>query len=467
MNQNAPARVDNRPGNNYQRQQPQQVAKIDTLRADAPRTIREVPTEEVLYELMAENNWLNLSADQRLAGYKARCDAIGLDPMTFPFEFIEFTPGKVTLYPTRAATDQLRRLYGVSVKITGEGYDKETQTLWAKAEATFPDGRTDEDVAHLFTYGKAGLDLANMKMKVITKAKRRVTLSAIGLGQMAEAGDDYDEGRYIKKHDVDLNTGRLAAGEAREPVDIWRRLHGRMARRIPGASSEDNHRMLRCLSAAIFDMAGSLKLIGDTRLNEILIIVDEAEPDELAAMIAVGAERLGIPNPNPQASATDDAPESRESVETRENDLPVADDAQRASDDDTDATDAEFADVESSDVFDRMPTRVDARDEAEFGYPEPDDDVPFADIETGEINAAESRTLDFLAVIAEANTKRKLDDVSKQVEDAGIQDQRINEALFAKYQQAGAAARRQGANPAPAQQAFTATGAPGDDRFTN
>lgn len=458
-------RQQQRPANQYdQRQQQRPPMKIDTLKKDTGAlAIRDVPTDEVLYELMAENNWLNLSPDQRLAGYKARCDAIGLDPMTFPFEFIEFTAGKVTLYPTRAATDQLRRIYGVSCKITGEGYDKPTDTLWAKAEAIFPDGRSDEDIAYLFCYGKGGLDLANMRMKVITKAKRRVTLSAIGLGQMAERGDDYDEGRYIKKHELDLSSGAIDAGEVRPPIDIWRKLHWKMGQRITGG---DAHAMLRCIAAALLDRTGSLKLIGDDNMQRLFAYIDEAEADELAGAIELGAEKLDIANPNIAATMPVDAPESRQTNETVVNDESVADGDDHASGDHTDATDAEFAEVDPYDaaVGAAMAGIVDDLDTMADSVADPDD-VPFVDTETGEINAAESRVLDFLAVIADANTKRAVDKVAADITAAGVSDPRIDAALAAKYDRAKEV-QTKAATPAE-QKTFTQTGAPGDDRFTN
>jgi hypothetical protein len=54
------------------------------------------------------------------------------------------------------------------------------------ARATLPTGRTDESVGAVTIAGLKGEALANAYMKCETKAKRRVTLSIVGLGMLDE-----------------------------------------------------------------------------------------------------------------------------------------------------------------------------------------------------------------------------------------------------------------------------------------
>jgi hypothetical protein len=111
------------------------------------------------------------------------------------------------LYARRDCTDQLRKLHGISVvKIT-----RTTEDGMLMAEATVRDRKGNEDSAigaiSLSVWDKwakppayktlSGLDLANARMKVETKAKRRATLSICGLGflDMSELDtlDNYSE----------------------------------------------------------------------------------------------------------------------------------------------------------------------------------------------------------------------------------------------------------------------------------
>ena len=51
----------------------------------------------------------DLTPPQKMSYYRAVCDSIGLNPLTKPFEFITLS-GRLVLYATRNATDQLRKM---------------------------------------------------------------------------------------------------------------------------------------------------------------------------------------------------------------------------------------------------------------------------------------------------------------------------------------------------------------------
>lgn len=124
-----------------------------------------------------------LDSADRLIYYRRLCESLGLNHLTQPFAYLNLN-GKLTLYATRTATDQLRRLNNVSIAITGR--DRVDDVYIVTARATTPDGRSDESTGVVTLGALKGDALANALMKCETKAKRRVTLSLCGLGWMDE-----------------------------------------------------------------------------------------------------------------------------------------------------------------------------------------------------------------------------------------------------------------------------------------
>ncbi|HYF46346.1 MAG TPA: hypothetical protein VD926_09065 [Acidimicrobiales bacterium] len=125
-----------------------------------------------------------LSPADRLQYYRQVCESIGLNPLTQPFAYLSLN-GKLVLYATKAATDQLRSLRKVSVEVTSQQTIGDIHVVNARART--PDGRTDEEVGAVNIKGLGGEALANAYMKALTKAKRRVTLSICGLGMLDES----------------------------------------------------------------------------------------------------------------------------------------------------------------------------------------------------------------------------------------------------------------------------------------
>ena len=128
-----------------------------------------------------------LTPAQRVSYYQSVCQSLGLNPLTRPFEYIRLND-KLTLYAKREATDQLRKLHGISVEIVSREQQGDLYVITARA--TTPTGRTDEATGAVPTAGLAGVNLANAVLKCETKAKRRVTLSICGLGWLDESEVD-------------------------------------------------------------------------------------------------------------------------------------------------------------------------------------------------------------------------------------------------------------------------------------
>jgi hypothetical protein len=119
-----------------------------------------------------------LTSAQRVSYYQRVCESLGLNPLTKPFDYINLN-GKLTLYPRKDASDQLRKINGVSIDDV-EVIETEKQFI-VKVKGHDKDGRTDVEVGVVNKTDMRG-DTANAQMKAVTKAKRRLTLSICGLG---------------------------------------------------------------------------------------------------------------------------------------------------------------------------------------------------------------------------------------------------------------------------------------------
>lgn len=142
-----------------------------------------------------------LSADQRLSYYKNVCESLGLNQLTQPFSYITLN-GKLTLYAKRDATDQLRKVHGVSITISAR--EKIDDLYVVTARARDKNGREDESTGAVNISGLKGDALANAFLKSETKAKRRVTLSICGLGLLDES--EIETIPNINKETVSINS---------------------------------------------------------------------------------------------------------------------------------------------------------------------------------------------------------------------------------------------------------------------
>jgi len=124
-----------------------------------------------------------LSSAERLSFYKATCESLGLNPLTKPFDYITLN-GKLTLYARKDATEQLRKIHGVSVPTVEREVTDGIYVCTAHAEDA--NGRKDTSIGAVSIENLKGEAKANAMMKAETKSKRRVTLSICGLGMLDE-----------------------------------------------------------------------------------------------------------------------------------------------------------------------------------------------------------------------------------------------------------------------------------------
>ena len=142
---------------------------------------------KILAQVITTGDLASLTPEQKVSHYNAVCHSLGLNPLTRPFEYITLD-GKLTLYARKDATEQLRKNNGVSIWKVEQKLDGDCWIVAAYAK--LPDGREDIDEGIVYIKGLLGQSAANARMKAVTKAKRRVTLSICGLGFLDESEID-------------------------------------------------------------------------------------------------------------------------------------------------------------------------------------------------------------------------------------------------------------------------------------
>ena len=237
-----------------------------------------------------------LTAGQRLEYYREVCTSLGLNPLTQPFQYIELD-GKLTLYATRACTDQLRRINGVSVAIVNRETIQGVYVVTARATAR--DGRTDEAVGavaitkedgewksaqsgkrYFSGNGKwtslQGDALANALMKAETKAKRRVTLSIVGLGWLDETEIETIPGAQVVA--MDAPQVEAPAPPAAPASEVTPLVLAQWSQRRAWVESQLEELGITVKEAQRLCNVRSLTLLGDpeTALNAVRLALAEA-----------------------------------------------------------------------------------------------------------------------------------------------------------------------------------------------
>jgi len=137
----------------------------------------------VIESVLIRGDLSQLNQEQKLQYYNKVCESVGLNQLTKPFEYLKLN-GKEVLYATKGATEQLRNIHKISIRITSR--EKIDDVYIVTAEAEGKDGRCDSSTGAVSVSGLKGDNLANAFMKAETKAKRRVTLSICGLNMLDE-----------------------------------------------------------------------------------------------------------------------------------------------------------------------------------------------------------------------------------------------------------------------------------------
>ncbi len=162
----------------------QNLAIVDRPAPPAPHTALDAT---IIESVLLGGDLARLTADQRVSYYNRLCESLGLNPLTQPFKYINLQ-GTLKLYALKDATEQLRKIHGVSItELSSQRID---DVFVVTAKAADRDGRTDAATGAVALGTLKGEALANALMKAETKAKRRATLSICGLGMLDETETD-------------------------------------------------------------------------------------------------------------------------------------------------------------------------------------------------------------------------------------------------------------------------------------
>lgn len=261
--------------------------------------IPETDAGVIMEAVIAKGDLSKLGPGERAEYYMRTCKSMGLNPLTQPFMYVTLN-GKLTLYATRTATDQLRKINGVSlVSVQRDTTPEGVHIVTVRVRDAH--GREDEEIGAVNIAGLKGDALANAYMKATTKAKRRATLSISGLGWLDESEietipadrirrapvsgyvpDDEAVIDVAEAEYVDSETGEIVEHDNTDPASP---IPDYMAR-IKAATTEDE---LRAIAKEMLDGGigtAALRTVWKNRLSQLLAKQQEAQPE----LVAVGAD---------------------------------------------------------------------------------------------------------------------------------------------------------------------------------
>jgi len=152
----------------------------DQLVAMKPNEMQTGPPVEIIHQVLLEGNLDKLSEDQRLDYVGGLCQHLGITPAGKPFDLLRFQ-GKMVAYPNKGCAEQLRLRWRISIDRPEIVWDE--STVYVTVTGRIGD-RTDTDVGSVVCSNPGEKPIA--VKKALTQAKRRVTLSLVGLSMFNE-----------------------------------------------------------------------------------------------------------------------------------------------------------------------------------------------------------------------------------------------------------------------------------------
>ena len=145
----------------------------------------------VAWSIVTKGDISALSPQEQSQYYITLCERLKLDAATQPFALLRLN-GKLVMYPTKGATDQLASVWGIDRELVEQPTIIDTgagKIIRAVCRATWR-GRVDTSTGTVPVPNGGGEALCNALLKAETKAKRRATLSILGLGMLDETEVD-------------------------------------------------------------------------------------------------------------------------------------------------------------------------------------------------------------------------------------------------------------------------------------
>jgi len=138
---------------------------------------------EIVSNIVLKGDIAGLTPTEKVQYYRSVCERVGLDPATQPFQLLKLS-GKEVLYCSKAGAEQLTKIHKVSHEIKDRQTINDVHIVYVRAIEQ--GGRFEDSSGAVTIAGLKGDGLANALMKAETKAKRRSTLSLLGLGMLDE-----------------------------------------------------------------------------------------------------------------------------------------------------------------------------------------------------------------------------------------------------------------------------------------
>jgi hypothetical protein len=155
---------------------------------------------QTISSIVTKGDLSKLTESQRVQHYMTVCNALGLTASTTPLAYLTLK-GKLILYATRAATEQLCAKHGLSVEITARETVGDIYMVYSRCWQNR--GKSDERFADsegaVPINGLRGEDLSNAYLKASTKARRRSVLSLMGLSLLDETEVETIPGAVVHK----------------------------------------------------------------------------------------------------------------------------------------------------------------------------------------------------------------------------------------------------------------------------
>lgn len=186
-------------------------------------TMSEVATvqESTMSQLILKGDISKLNDNEKVQYYHAICQRLGVDPMTKPFDYLVLQ-GKQTLYLNKSGAEQLNKVHKVSIEIRDKQKADDIYVVTARAstieqgselDANVRQVRYTESTGAVNIKGLYGDPLCNAMMKAETKAKRRATISLLGLAMLDETETETIPGAKTEEAKVEILGETRTTGE--------------------------------------------------------------------------------------------------------------------------------------------------------------------------------------------------------------------------------------------------------------
>lgn len=170
----------------------------------------------VVEKIVIEGDLAKLEPAERIQYYNSLCHSLNLNPISRPLQYLKLS-GKLTLYATKEAAAQLRKMHGISIVKMERHIDNEMGVIEVKVWGKDKHGAEDIEYG-VVPIASKGEPFANAILKATTKAKRRLVLSMAGLGFLDRTEvEAIDDAEFVEYEEVEPDP--IDSIELPEPKD--------------------------------------------------------------------------------------------------------------------------------------------------------------------------------------------------------------------------------------------------------